>query len=94
MAGVQTCALPILGYSFNLNEPPSNTAIVELKNGLYLNPFIGGRVNFSPNSGLRLDIGYQLVSGATFNKSTGDLLQENKQHNILVKATIDRKSVV
>ncbi len=77
-----------LGYSFNLNEPPSNAAMLALKNGTYLNPFIGGRLNFSPNSGLRLDIGYQLVSGATFDKSTGDLLQKNKQHNILVKAMI------
>jgi len=77
-----------LGYAFNLNGPPSTGTPLLLKNGLYLNPFLGGRINFTSNSGIRLDVGYQFVSGSTYIKSTGDFFQRNRQHNILCKATI------
>lgn len=80
-----------LGYNFVMNkvrESNPNLNKVEFKNGLYLNPSIGYRLNFTKNTGIILDLGYQLVQGNEVDFDTNDLIQKHTQHNLLFKASL------
>lgn len=78
-----------VGYNFVLNgvsEPAPHLNAIEIKNGLYFNPSIGYRLNFSKNTGILFDLGYQLVQGKEVDFETKLVNTNHVQHNILFKA--------
>ncbi len=80
-----------IGYNFVLNkqdQPDPNSNPIEIKNGLYFNPSIGYRLNFTKNTGIMLDLGYQLVRGNEVDFETKDLIKTHAQNNILLKASL------
>lgn len=80
-----------VGYNFVLNREYFNERFSKdgrINNGLYLNPSIGYRLNFTKNTGIVLDLGYQLVQGKGVEIESKDLLQNHVQHNILLKGSI------
>ena len=80
-----------IGYNFVLNksyfdEQHSTNGLV--KNGLYFNPSLGYRLNFSRNTGIVFDLGYQLAQGKGVDLDSKMFLQNHVQHNILFKASL------
>ena len=80
-----------VGYNFVLNRSYYNERYSKdgrIQNGLYLNPSFGYRLNFTKNTGIIFDLGYQLVQGKGFDIHTKEFLQNHLQHNVLLKGSI------
>jgi len=80
-----------IGYNIVLNKEYYNNRYETsgvLKNGLYFNPSIGYRFNFSKNTGIIFDLGYQLVQGKGVGDDTKRFTQNHVQQNILFKTSL------
>ena len=60
----------------------------ELSRGLFYSASLGGQVNFTRNTGLRVEVGYQYVGAKAYRLGTDDFLQRNKQSNIFLRGTV------
>lgn len=80
-----------VGYNFVLNREYYNNRYSTpglIQNGLYFNPSIGYRLNFTRNTGVIFDLGYQLVQGKGIDMDSEAFLQNHVQHNILLKGSL------
>lgn len=80
-----------VGYNVVLNRVYYNERYSKdgsIKNGLYLNPSIGYRLNFTKHTGVIFDLGYQLVQGRGFDINSKEFLQNHVQQNILLKGSL------
>lgn len=60
----------------------------ELSRGLFYSASLGGQLNFTKNTGLRVEVGYQHVGAKGYVVGTDDFLQRHKQSNIFLRGTI------
>ncbi len=79
------------GYKFSIEDRQYDSGLnlnVLVKGGLYFNPSIAFRVNIFPNTGLMLDVGYQLTTGKIVIEDSGVLLDNRTWHNFAARGSL------
>lgn len=78
------------GYNFTVNgDYFSEKYMTQAKigNGLYFNPALAFRFNTTKNTGLMLDLGYQLTTGGLADAQTNDRLESLSWSSFLVRGS-------
>ncbi|MCH2224243.1 MAG: hypothetical protein MK066_05685 [Crocinitomicaceae bacterium] len=77
------------GYNIYLDSKTVEEGVpTYVSNGLYFNPNIGYRFNFTKNTGVIIDLGYQYMGGNKLRQSNDDFLQKRRISNVSLKATL------
>lgn len=77
------------GYNFYLNSTAFEESVeTYISNGIYLNPSIGYRINFTKNTGLIIDIGYQYLGGKKRRLSNDEFIKKNHLSSVSLKGTL------
>ncbi|MFZ1705535.1 MAG: hypothetical protein WAT79_14395 [Saprospiraceae bacterium] len=79
-----------IGYSFTLNGRYFDESVwsnVNITNGLAINPGIGCRFNVTHNTGIKLDISYQMILDRAQDDQK-ETLSQNVWNNILLRGSI------
>ena len=78
------------GYNFTINGDYFSEKYMtqaEIGNGFYFNPSLAFRFNTTKNTGLMVDVGYQLTTGGLTNTQTNDRLESLSWSSFLVRGS-------
>lgn len=78
------------GYNFTINGDyfsEKYMAQAEIGNGFYFNPALAFRFNTTKNTGLMVDVGYQLTTGALIDTQSNDRLESLSWSSFLVRGS-------
>jgi hypothetical protein len=71
-----------------LSQISNQSNLALMRNGLYMQPSLGFRLNFTENVGVIFDVGYQYIGSKSYRAETGEFLKKHDENSLFFGAKL------